>query len=136
MSAKSLEVISKNRFASWGGPKKQSLPPRAMKVTRSHRSTLAVAWVTRTMVRPCSESFFKSCIIFLSSPGSSPEVGSSRKKSFGSANSSTPMLTRFRWPPLSLLIKRFSRPFISISFRVLPTTSPMWVSGGKRSLAA
>ena len=62
-------------------------------------SRFATLCVTTTMVRP---SWARSRIISmtdLSSPGSRPEVGSSRKSSDGLVRSSSATLARLRWPP-------------------------------------
>ena len=51
-----------------------------------------------------AEASARSCRRVMSSAlviGSSPDVGSSRKKTCGSVISSTAMLARLRWPPLS-----------------------------------
>ena len=71
----------------------------------SQRFKLCVVWVTIIIVFPCVlDSFFRVFIRFCSVPGSSPDVGSSRKNSFGSASNSTAMLALFFCPPLSLRI--------------------------------
>src|SRR6266436_5803300 len=49
--------------------------------------------------------------------GSRPEEGSSRYKMAGRASSSTPTLTRLRWPPESLWIGRFSLSMDDIVLR-------------------
>src|SRR5712692_9862468 len=53
------------------------------------------------MVRPWSANRLISRINSVSMPGSRPEVGSSKKKRPGLVSSSTPMETRFCWPPLN-----------------------------------
>ena len=58
---------------------------------------MVVAAATSAMY-PTSANWRRVSIISFSSPGSSPEVGSSKKNIQGSANNSAAMLTRFCWP--------------------------------------
>ena len=62
------------------------------------------------MVRPFFASSRKSSIISRSRSGESPLVGSSKKMTLGSDNSSIAMDTRFFCPPERELIFSFSLP--------------------------
>ncbi len=71
--------------------------------------------------------------------GSSPDVGSSRKKSRGAVSSSTPMLARLRSPPESDATLASARPLMASSSSTALTRLPISVLAvplGSRSLAA
>ena len=70
--------------------------------------------------------------------GSSPDVGSSRKKMRGWVSSSMPMLERLRWPPLSMPTRSSARsasPSCSSAWSTAASSSLGVVSRGSRSLA-
>mmetsp|Transcript_13795 Transcript_13795/g.42741 ORF Transcript_13795/g.42741 Transcript_13795/m.42741 type:complete len:208 (+) Transcript_13795:1400-2023(+) len=57
-------------------------------------------WITAATVRRCFSAMSRRILQSLvAETESRPDVGSSRKRIFGSATSSRPTLTRFRWPP-------------------------------------
>ena len=102
-------------------------------------SRLATLCVTTMTVRP---SLARPAIISmtdLSSPGSRPEVGSSRNSSDGLVISSSATLTRFCWPPDSRSVRvsacgvRESSASTSSTRRL---RSALLVSRGNRSSAA
>ena len=109
-----------------------------MIITSSQTSRFATECVTTTTVLPSSARFLNIFITERSSPGSRPEVGSSRKSNAGSVNSSKATLVLFLCPPESLSILKSAR---SVSSRSLSTSSTLFslsrgeVSTGKRSAA-
>ena len=87
------------RRACVGDPTKTT-PPAATTTMRSQARRSSVLWVVSTIVVPWSARRRSVPMRFAAVDGSSPDVGSSRKKARGRVRSSTAMLVRLRWPPL------------------------------------
>ena len=81
--------------ASVGEPMNTTVPS-ATTMIRSQTRRSSVLWVVSTIVVPWSASPRKVSIRLAAVAGSSPDVGSSRKKARGRVSSSTAMLVRFR----------------------------------------
>ncbi len=102
-------------------------------------SRLATLCVTTMTVRPSLASRFIISITDLSSPGSRPEVGSSRNSRDGLVSSSRATLTRFCWPPDSAparVCACFFSPSSSMTSVTRLRRSAFEVSPGNRSSAA
>mmetsp|Transcript_10323 Transcript_10323/g.40331 ORF Transcript_10323/g.40331 Transcript_10323/m.40331 type:complete len:221 (-) Transcript_10323:179-841(-) len=102
-------------------------------------------WMVQTTLLPLPAKSLSADITFCAWNESNPDVGSSRKIAAGSRTISTPMLHRFRSPPLSPRRKppgdptgeslTFFNPSSAMSLSTLSAFSLSGVDGGKRSLA-
>mmetsp|Transcript_132996 Transcript_132996/g.323256 ORF Transcript_132996/g.323256 Transcript_132996/m.323256 type:complete len:144 (-) Transcript_132996:366-797(-) len=67
--------------------------------SKSEKAKLVGAWIVATTVAPSFASSFSSTQTSFAMRESRPEVGSSRKTTFGRVISASAMFTRFAWPP-------------------------------------
>ena len=83
----------------WGGPS-STIAPLSMTMTRSARSAAkAISCVTTSIVMPSWASCHMTSSTSPTSSGSSAEVGSSKRRTFGRMASARAMATRCCWPP-------------------------------------
>mmetsp|Transcript_18103 Transcript_18103/g.40976 ORF Transcript_18103/g.40976 Transcript_18103/m.40976 type:complete len:144 (+) Transcript_18103:116-547(+) len=75
-------------------------PPCSMKrSSKREKAKLVGAWIVAITVAPSAASAFSRTQTSFAMRESRPDVGSSRKTTFGRVMSANAMFTRFAWPP-------------------------------------
>mmetsp|Transcript_9124 Transcript_9124/g.34109 ORF Transcript_9124/g.34109 Transcript_9124/m.34109 type:complete len:163 (-) Transcript_9124:482-970(-) len=81
-------------------PKKTNFPEQRIMARSNRENAYAVGlWIVARIVVSRVLSFFTTDMTSFAVNESSPEVGSSRKRTDGSVMSAIAMLSRFAWPP-------------------------------------